>query len=97
MYEDQLRGYFSQFGDITRLRLSRNKKVPCSDFYYNTKLLPVTDGTLQSLRVCRVRLERGGTHRCRDNAQLPSAWAYSCLPRRTQGSNPSEVVGGGKS
>jgi len=26
-YEDQLRAYFSQFGDITRLRLSRNKKV----------------------------------------------------------------------
>ena len=26
-YEDQLRGYFSQFGDVTRLRLSRNNKV----------------------------------------------------------------------
>lgn len=26
-YEDQMRNYFSQFGDITRLRLSRNKKV----------------------------------------------------------------------
>ena len=28
-FEDQLRGYFSQFGNVTRLRLSRNKKV-CS-------------------------------------------------------------------
>lgn len=26
-YEDQMRDYFSQFGEITRLRLSRNKKV----------------------------------------------------------------------
>jgi len=26
-YEDQLRSYFSQFGTVTRLRLSRNKKV----------------------------------------------------------------------
>ena len=26
-YEDQLRAYFSQFGTITRLRVSRNKKV----------------------------------------------------------------------
>ena len=26
-FEDQLRGFFSQFGTITRLRLSRNKKV----------------------------------------------------------------------
>ncbi|KAF5359131.1 hypothetical protein D9756_003146 [Leucocoprinus leucothites] len=26
-YEDQLRGYFSQFGEITRLRISRNKKT----------------------------------------------------------------------
>jgi nucleolar protein 15 len=26
-YEDQLRGYLSQFGDVTRLRISRNKRV----------------------------------------------------------------------
>lgn len=26
-YEDQMRQYFSQFGAVTRLRLSRNKKV----------------------------------------------------------------------
>jgi nucleolar protein 15 len=26
-YEDEMRGYFSQFGTVTRLRLSRNKKV----------------------------------------------------------------------
>ncbi|RCH92922.1 hypothetical protein CU098_010983, partial [Rhizopus stolonifer] len=26
-YEKEMRGYFSQFGDITRLRLSRNKKT----------------------------------------------------------------------
>jgi nucleolar protein 15 len=26
-YEEQMRAYFSQFGDISRLRLSRNKKV----------------------------------------------------------------------
>jgi len=32
-YEDQLRGYFSQFGSITRLRLSRNKKTGRSKHY----------------------------------------------------------------
>ncbi|XP_006459118.1 hypothetical protein AGABI2DRAFT_201089 [Agaricus bisporus var. bisporus H97] len=32
-YEDQLRGYFSQFGDITRLRISRNKKTGKSKHY----------------------------------------------------------------
>lgn len=26
-YEDQLKAYFSQFGTVTRLRVSRNKKV----------------------------------------------------------------------
>src|SRR5258708_6872257 len=26
-FEDQLKAYFSQFGDVTRLRVSRNKKV----------------------------------------------------------------------
>jgi nucleolar protein 15 len=26
-YEDQMRAYFSQFGEISRLRLSRNKRV----------------------------------------------------------------------
>lgn len=32
-YEDQLRAYFSQFGDISRLRLSRNKKTGRSKHY----------------------------------------------------------------
>jgi len=32
-YEDQMRGYFSQFGDVTRLRLSRNKKTGRSKHY----------------------------------------------------------------
>ncbi|CCM03082.1 uncharacterized protein FIBRA_05202 [Fibroporia radiculosa] len=32
-YEDQMRSYFSQFGDVTRLRLSRNKKTGRSKHY----------------------------------------------------------------
>ncbi|KAF8640247.1 hypothetical protein AX16_010142 [Volvariella volvacea WC 439] len=32
-YEDQLRGYFTQFGDVTRLRVSRNKKTGKSKHY----------------------------------------------------------------
>ncbi|TDL23242.1 RNA-binding domain-containing protein [Rickenella mellea] len=32
-YEDQMKAYFSQFGDITRLRLSRNKKTGRSKHY----------------------------------------------------------------
>ncbi|KAF8515405.1 hypothetical protein BU17DRAFT_51802 [Hysterangium stoloniferum] len=32
-YEDQMRAYFSQFGDVTRLRLSRNKKTGHSKHY----------------------------------------------------------------
>lgn len=32
-YEDQMRGFFSQFGDIKRLRLSRNKKTGKSKHY----------------------------------------------------------------
>ncbi|KAF8311699.1 hypothetical protein DL93DRAFT_1378088 [Clavulina sp. PMI_390] len=32
-YEDQMRGYFSQFGEITRVRLSRNKKTGRSKHY----------------------------------------------------------------
>ena len=30
-YEEQMKSYFKQFGDVTRLRLSRNKKVCVSD------------------------------------------------------------------
>ncbi|TIB92956.1 kinase-like protein [Wallemia mellicola] len=32
-YEDQMKAYFSQFGEITRLRLSRNKKTGKSKHY----------------------------------------------------------------
>ncbi|OAD00510.1 hypothetical protein MUCCIDRAFT_146826, partial [Mucor lusitanicus CBS 277.49] len=32
-YEKEMRGYFSQFGDISRLRLSRNKKTGRSKHY----------------------------------------------------------------
>ncbi|GLB40550.1 putative RNA recognition motif containing protein [Lyophyllum shimeji] len=32
-YEDQMRGYFSQFGTVTRVRLSRNKKTGKSKHY----------------------------------------------------------------
>ncbi|KAI7894117.1 uncharacterized protein EV154DRAFT_459820 [Mucor mucedo] len=32
-YEKEMKGYFSQFGDITRLRLSRNKKTGNSKHY----------------------------------------------------------------
>ena len=32
-YEDQMRAYFSQFGDVRRLRLSRNKKTGHSKHY----------------------------------------------------------------
>lgn len=32
-YEDQMRAYFSQFGDISRVRLSRNKKTGRSKRY----------------------------------------------------------------
>ncbi|KAF8905028.1 hypothetical protein CPB84DRAFT_1772215 [Gymnopilus junonius] len=32
-YEDQLKAYFSQFGDVTRLRVSRNKKTGKSKHY----------------------------------------------------------------
>jgi len=32
-YEDQMKAYFSQFGDVTRLRLSRNKNTGRSKHY----------------------------------------------------------------
>lgn len=32
-YEDEMRAYFSQFGQVTRLRLSRNKKTGASKHY----------------------------------------------------------------
>jgi len=32
-YEDQMRSYFNQFGDVTRLRLSRNKRTGKSKHY----------------------------------------------------------------
>ncbi|EAU85560.1 RNA binding protein [Coprinopsis cinerea okayama7 len=32
-YEDQMKAYFSQFGDVTRLRISRNKKTGKSKHY----------------------------------------------------------------
>lgn len=32
-YEDEMRAYFSQFGDITRLRISRNRRTGASKHY----------------------------------------------------------------
>ena len=32
-FEDQMRSYFGQFGEVTRLRLSRNKKTGKSKHY----------------------------------------------------------------
>ncbi|ELU40747.1 RNA binding protein [Rhizoctonia solani AG-1 IA] len=37
-YEDEMRAYFSQFGDVTRLRLSRNKKVT----QFSTSIMSLT-------------------------------------------------------
>lgn len=55
-YEDEMRSYFSQFGDVTRLRLSRNKKV--GNLLTGLLSLRITlvclDWSLQALRIHRV-------------------------------------------
>ena len=28
-YEEQLKGYFSQFGDVNKVKVARNQKVSC--------------------------------------------------------------------
>lgn len=33
-FEDQIRGFFSQFGDVTRLKLARSKKVSFDSIYF---------------------------------------------------------------
>lgn len=54
-YEAEMKAYFSQFGDVTRLRLSRNKKVEKapSPFSYPSQHFE-TDGALEALCVYRI-------------------------------------------
>ena len=33
-YEEEMKAYFSQFGDISRLRLARNKKVRLTSHFF---------------------------------------------------------------
>ncbi|KAF3491967.1 ribosomal biogenesis protein Gar2 [Arthroderma uncinatum] len=52
-YEDEMRAYFSQFGDITRLRLSRNRTTGSSKHYAfiefaSTSVAKVVAGTMQN-------------------------------------------------
>lgn len=66
-YEDQLKGYLSQFGDVTRLRISRNKKVfsklsQCCIFADAGE-----DWQVKTLRFYRVRLVIRRRNCCGDN------------------------------
>jgi nucleolar protein 15 len=54
-YEDQLKGYLSQFGDVTRLRISRNKKVLKLSWWW-ASFDGESDWQIKTLRFCRVRL-----------------------------------------
>jgi hypothetical protein len=40
-YEDEMKAYFEQFGDVSRLRLARNKKV--GEACYCSKLVSCSD------------------------------------------------------
>ena len=45
-YEDQMRGYFSQFGDVVRLRLSRSKKTGGSRGYAFIEFKSIEDARI---------------------------------------------------
>ena len=45
-YEDQMRGYFSQFGDVVRLRLSRSKKTGGSRGYAFLEFKSIEDARI---------------------------------------------------
>ena len=53
-YEDQMRAYFTQFGTIKNLRISRNKKVKTFNHYNETANLHMIDWRQQTLRLHRV-------------------------------------------
>jgi len=72
-YEDQMKSYFSQFGEVTRLRLSRNRKV-C---FHEQSDVGVFD--LYSLRlVTRSITHSSNLNPPRSPKSLPRQWTTIC-------------------
>jgi hypothetical protein len=69
-YEDQLRAYFSQFGEVLRLRVSRNKKVRFLGCLLKPNQRSLLDRKVETLCVPRVRLDICRASCCGDYGQL---------------------------
>lgn len=88
-HEEQMKSYFAQFGDVTRLRLSRNKKVcrlPTTLTPPSTDSEPFysLDGTFETLRFHRIRFRSCRRDRRGDNGQLSSYGPHSQMQSRTE-------------
>ena len=85
-YEEQMKSYFTQFGDVTRLRLSRNKKVRyvCSQDQGCPLTFRTSDGTFKTLRVHRVRFCPSRRNRRGDDGQLPPHGSHPQIQSRAK-------------
>ena len=99
-YEDQLRAYFAQFGEVVRLRVSRNKKVRASRCRSLSPRCPAhltLDRKVETLCLPRIRRVLGRTDRRRDDGQLLAHGTCTQMQGDTQGRGPPRAVDGRKS
>ena len=90
-----MKAYFSQFGDVSRLRLARNKKVSrrcipdeILPLFTEINLNPqsslpsyVSDRSIETFRLYRDAQQVGRRDHGRDDAQLPAHGSYPAMSR----------------
>ena len=100
-YEEEMESYFSQFGQVSRLRLSRNKKVwffspldrfPSDDSLMIFIFVNVLDWQIQTLCIHWICIQRGCKNCCRDNGQLPAHESPASVQIYGAGAGPRESV-----
>lgn len=96
-----MKSYFSQFGEVTRLRLSRNKQV--SPFliipfhpWSLTKSCPFVDWCFETLRIHRIPIRFSCSDRSRNYGQLPSLGTHPRVQNNSGRSDPPETLGWSK-
>jgi len=104
-YEEQMKGYFSQFGDVLRLRLSRNKKTGASRHFAfiefdDAEVARIVAATMNNyllsnqLLVCHVvptEKQHPDMFRGADRPFVKVPWVRREIQKRSQKRTPQQV------
>lgn len=75
-FEDEMRAYFTQFGDVTRLRLSRNKRVRLAQPFLKSDDVLIAAGA--DRRGSRSTTASSSSRRRRSRGSSRRRWTTTC-------------------